>query len=247
HDRGGVRSGRRCNRHGTHALDGERFLERAACPLDAAPRGGASEAVRIAANERHDLEAAARPEAGNLGARAEPRAGHDDAQPLPAHGHADPNAAASTMCPVYPVAICAASHATDGTTASGLVQPVQSKPSPSSRVASSVFTAPGRSALTAIPRAATSGANAVVNRSMAALATEYARKPGGIAAVAAWSAPPDEMLTMLPPSRAVMGGTTSFARMKRLRTLAAIDSSHASSESSSKEPRAGAIALFTNT
>src|SRR5262245_8074274 len=116
------------------------------------------------------------PSPGGLGA----------AHPLRAHGQVDPNSAESTSRPLEPVAICAASQATDGTTASGLVQPVQSKPSPSSRVASSVFTAPGRSALTAIPRAATSGANAVVKRSMAAFATEYARKPGGIEAVAAW-------------------------------------------------------------
>jgi len=54
----------------------------------------------------------------------------------------------------------------------GSIINISSKSSPSSRVASSVFTAPGRSAFTQIPRSTSSGASAVVNRSIAALATE---------------------------------------------------------------------------
>lgn len=99
-DGGGVRCGRRRDRNGAEPRDGERFLQRPAGPLDAAPGGGASETVRIAPDERNDLEAAACPEAGNLDACAESRADDDDAYLLHAHGHVDPKSATSTMRPV---------------------------------------------------------------------------------------------------------------------------------------------------
>src|SRR5581483_5308323 len=163
------------------------------------------------------------------------------------HGQVRPNCVESTIRPVNCVPICSARNTTAGTTASGALQPDQSKSSPSWSVASSVFTAPGRSAFTVTPRSATSGASAVVKRSMAAFATTYVTNPGGIAAVAAWSAPPDETLMMLPPPFAAMCGTTSFASRNRLRTLVLIESSHISTVVSSNAPRVGAIALFTST
>ena len=72
---------------------------------------------------------------------------------------------------VAPVPRARSGNATAGTTASGVFQPLQSWSSPSSNTDSSVFTAPGRSALIAMPWSTSSGASAVENRSIAAFAT----------------------------------------------------------------------------
>ncbi len=59
-------------------------------------------------------------------------------------------------------------------------------------------------------------------------------------------APPDEMLTMLPPPPFVMWGTTALQNTYKLRTFTRIDSSHCSGVDSANAERVGAIALFTS-
>src|SRR5262249_40886584 len=67
------------------------------------------ESIRIAADQRDDLETPAGAKAGYLDASPESSPHHGDADLFPAHGHTDPNCAASTMRPVKVGARLAAS------------------------------------------------------------------------------------------------------------------------------------------